>query len=56
MTMQTPQIILSALMLLGMGNSIAKYGKPKTDSYDLTDIVIAPAIVFSLLWWGGFYG
>jgi len=51
-----PQIVLSALIVLGIGNAIARYGQQKTDKYDLTDVLFAPAMIFGLLWWGGFYG
>jgi hypothetical protein len=51
-----PQIILTAMMLLGMGIAMARYGEQKRDKYDISDVVIAPAVVFGILWWGGFYG
>lgn len=51
-----PQIILTSLMLLNMGVILAHYGQPKLGTYDLTDLLIAPAITFGLLYWGGFYG
>jgi hypothetical protein len=44
------------MMLIGMGTSLAKLGQPKTDTYDLVDVLLAPAMLFGLLWWGGFYG
>lgn len=56
MILHAPQIIYSILLLLGSGISIALYGKPRTDSYDIVDCLIGPAICFSLLYWGGFYG
>jgi hypothetical protein len=55
-TLHAPQLILIALSLIGMGISMARFGQEKTDRYDFIDVIIAPAIVHSLLWWGGFYG
>lgn len=53
--MAWPQFIVLGLLLVGVGSAMAKYGKPKTDSYDMTDILIAPAIMFFLLWSGNFW-
>ena len=55
MNIEIPQIIMIALLCIGMGNSMAKYGQKKTDSYDIVDVIISPAIIFSLLYWGGFF-
>lgn len=56
MKFEIPQIIYTTLTVIGMGVAIGRYGEPKRrDTYDLVDVIVAPAIVFSLLWWGGFY-
>lgn len=52
----TPQVIYLVLLLISTGIRIARYGEPKRDSYDFTDLVIAPALSISLLYWGGFFG
>jgi len=56
MTLNAPQLIFTGLLLVNSGICMARYGKQKTDSYGLADVLIAPAITVSLLWWGGFYG
>ncbi len=57
MEFHAPQLIITALITLRVGISLALYGKPKRpDTFDLIDVLVAPAIWFSLLWWGGFYG
>lgn len=55
MSLGAPQIIYIVLIAIGVGSAMAKYGQPKTDKYDLTDVLISPAIVVGLLWWGGFF-
>jgi hypothetical protein len=50
-----PQMIVAALMLFGIGISVAKYGQQKTDKYDITDVLIGPGIVAALLYFGGFW-
>ena len=54
--MHAPQIIYLALVAAGIGVSIARYGQPKTDSYDMFDVAVAPALMIGLLYWGGFFG
>lgn len=55
MSIGWPQGIYLVLMLVSIGISIARYGQQKTDTYDLTDIVLSPAIVTGILYWGGFF-
>lgn len=50
-----PQLIYLTLSLVGIGICIARYGQPKRDQYDLTDVLIAPLLAYALLWWGGFF-
>lgn len=56
MMFHAPQMILTGLVLISMGINWARYGKQKTDSVDMSDCLIAPATLFGLLYWGGFYG
>ncbi|WP_292365112.1 hypothetical protein [Mesorhizobium sp.] len=57
MVFHAPQIILTTLILLGVGRSLARFGKPKKpDEHDIVDVLFAPALLIGLLWWGGFYG
>ena len=56
MTIGSPQGIYLAIMMTSIGVSLARFGQPKTGKYDFSDLLIAPAISFSLLWWGGFFG
>lgn len=57
MKLEAPQLIFLALMLIGIGVSLARFGEPKRrDTYDLVDVLIGPAISFGLLYWGGFFG
>jgi hypothetical protein len=50
-----PQITMLALITLGAGHTIAKFGERKTDTYGWTELVIAPAITLTLLYCGGFF-
>lgn len=50
-----PQYTYIALFLIGMGSAWARYGQPKTDSYDFVDCVVGPAIIWTLLYYGGFF-
>jgi hypothetical protein len=50
-----PQLVYLAIVMFGMGVTLAKFGQRKTDSYDLTDLLVAPALGLALLWWGGFF-
>jgi hypothetical protein len=50
-----PQGIWFALTFMSVGLALSKYGQRKTDSYDIMDVLIGPAIAFGLLYWGGFF-
>lgn len=57
MTLHAPQIIYLCLMTLSAGKAIALFGEmKKEDYYDFIDFPVGPAIVFGLLYWGGFFG
>lgn len=50
-----PQYLILALITFGMGSSAARYGKEKTDRYDLTDVFLAPVIMLIILYCGHFF-
>jgi hypothetical protein len=49
-----PQFILVALLILGLGVSIAKHGQPR-ENYHGGITFLATIIEFVLLYWGGFF-
>lgn len=53
--MHAPQIIYLLLTFLSLGYSIAKHGEPKTGQNNCITDLIATIIIFSLLYWGGFF-
>lgn len=55
MTFQWPQIILLATLAIGFGVTLSRFGQPKRDKYDFTDLIIGPGILLGLLYWGGFF-
>jgi hypothetical protein len=56
MTLHAPQIILIAISLLGTGMQIAKHGERRDDKYNGGLALFADAMMFGLLYWGGFFG
>jgi len=50
-----PVVVHSVLVAISFGVVLSKLGQPKTDKYDLHDLLIAPFVMISLLYWGGFY-
>lgn len=56
LTFHLPQAIVTLGLFGSWVISVAHYGEKKTDSYDIVDVLIGPALVVGLLWWGGFYG
>lgn len=55
MTLHAPQLILIVLSAIGTGVAIAKNGEPR-GPYSFVACLVGDAIVFGLLWWGGFFG
>lgn len=51
-----PQYTLLALVLIGVGVSMARYGEPKRDTYGIYEAFIGPSILLGLLYAGGFFG
>lgn len=56
MIFEAPQIIYTALILIGIGISLARLGEKRESTYGLDDVILTPAISFGLLYWGGFFG
>ncbi len=50
-----PQLIWLALMTFTLGVEATKHGKPKEENYNFWARIIASALVFGLLYWGGFF-
>ncbi|MDO8596389.1 MAG: hypothetical protein Q7R45_07180 [Sulfuricaulis sp.] len=55
MVLHWPQIVVAALVLIDVGINSARYGQQKTDKYDMTDVLLAPALLVALLYFGGFW-
>ena len=55
MTWHWPQFVMAALIFVGIGHSLARFGQQKTDRYDWTDLILGPAIAIVLLYYGGFW-
>lgn len=56
MIFEAPQIIYVVISVFCMGVIASKLGQPRNDSYGWIDLLIAPAITYGLLIWGGFFG
>lgn len=52
--MNWPQVILGALLFVGLGLSLANHGKPREPT-NFWLAAIGTALCFGLLWWGGFF-
>lgn len=50
-----PQYTIIAMSAVSFGITLAKLGQPKTDKYDLIDLLVGPAIIYTLLYYGGFF-
>ena len=55
MNIGIPQIILIAWYVLSLGVTLAKHGEPRDGKYNFLTNLIITAIVFLILWWGGFF-
>lgn len=51
-----PQVIMLALMIYNLTLTCIRNGEPKDEDYNFTATLIASAISFGLLYWGGFFG
>ncbi|MGI5959003.1 MAG: hypothetical protein ACOX60_06280 [Massiliimalia sp.] len=54
--MSLPAIIWILINMIGLGVALAQHGKLKIGKYNVFSTIIAAAIEFGLLWWGGFFG
>jgi hypothetical protein len=56
MTLHAPQLIYLALMLISLGIAMSRHGEPKSGNHNLLVDIIATALGFALVYWGGFFG
>ena len=54
--MKAPQIIMIALLGMGLGINIVKNGEPKEGVYSFPVQLVSTLIEVGLLIWGGFFG
>lgn len=54
-TLHAPQIILLALIAIGIGVVLAKHGEPKDGTYNVFATIACEVILITLLYWGGFF-
>ena len=54
--MKWPQIAMIVWVVLGIGVSMAKHGEPRNSEYSFWTTAISSAIVFFILYQGGFFG
>lgn len=50
-----PQITMLALVAIGFGVSLARFGEQRRDTYDWTDLIVGPALILTILYCGGFF-
>jgi hypothetical protein len=51
-----PQLAMLVLLLTGIGKAATRYGElKKPDHYDMTDVLIGPAVLMAILYFGGFF-
>ena len=51
-----PQLIYIAMTFIGVGMVISKHGEPKKNpNYNAGESIFASAIIWVLLYWGGFF-
>lgn len=50
-----PQITIIILSAIGLGIYIVKHGQPKNENYNVITHLISIAIVYTLLYAGGFF-
>ena len=54
--MKTPQIIMIALLGMGLGMNLVKNGEPREGTYSFPIQLVSTLIEIGLLIWGGFFG
>ena len=50
-----PQAIYVFLIIMSMSVALTRFGEPKRGRYGFAEVIVAPAIVLGLLYWGGFF-
>lgn len=53
--MRAPQILLIVLYAISLLASAYLHGKPKEGNHNILVDIVGVTIIFSLLWWGGFF-
>jgi hypothetical protein len=53
--MGIPEILMIVLWGIGLGVALTQHGEPKTGSYNFFVTLVATALEFGLMWWGGFF-
>lgn len=56
MNFHWPQLVLTAILLLGLGGSLYKHGETETKTESFTTTLVAQVVLFGLLYAGGFFG
>lgn len=54
-TLGYAQLVYISITLVSLMCVIRKHGQPRTGEYDAWVHVVAVAIGYSILWWGGFF-
>lgn len=49
------QLIYVALTLMSLGMNFAKHGEQKTGKHDGWSSFVSTAIIYAILYWGGFF-
>ena len=55
MDLQWPQITYIAITGITLGVQLANHGKPRSGNHDFGASILATAILYVLLWQGGFF-
>ena len=56
LTFHAPQVLLVVLFSLSLGLSIARHGQPEEGRRNALYSLVSTAVMFALLYWGGFFG
>jgi len=50
-----PQVIILAIIFMGLGLDLANHGLPKDGKYNFFSSLIASSVFLICLYWGGFF-
>lgn len=53
--MNAPQIVMIVLFVVGFFGAARDHGKPKKGNENFFFSITCQAVLFGLLWWGGFW-